>query len=67
MENSKKERNIRNANEVVENVSYLVVFHEKRKFSLKDGTWQEKGLTYPSIIDLDLDTYLYLIDKEKLQ
>ena len=56
MENSKKERNIRNANEVVENVSYLVVFHEKRKFSLKDGTWQEKGLTYPSIIDLDLDT-----------
>lgn len=40
-------------------------FSLKRMFFLKDGIWQEKDLTYPSILDLDLDTYLYLIDKEK--
>ncbi len=52
----------------------IIVFsHNKGKFSLKrifflrDEIWQEKDLTYPSILDLDLDMYLYLIDKEKFK
>ena len=52
-------------------VYIIVFFHDNAKFSLsriffyKDGVWLEKDLSYPSILDLDLDTYLYLVDQER--
>lgn len=58
-------------NESGELVSVLYFSHVDENFSLeelftfKNNIWVEKDMEYPSILDLDLDTYLYLIDKEK--
>jgi hypothetical protein len=58
-------------NEKGDLVSVLYFSHLDGNFSLeelftfKNGVWVEKDMGYPSILDLDLDTYLYLIDKDK--
>ena len=42
-------------------------FSLDRLFSFKNEMWKERIFKYPTLLELDIDTYLYLIDKEKLK